>query len=330
MFQKKTFRTARVQQDHSLKVEEIEFPHVGDDKVLIKIEAAAINPSDVLYVEGKYMFISKPPFPAGFEGSGTVVQVGKNQTHRFKAGDRVCVAVQSSETGTWSEYVLAPGEDVFPLHADISFEEAAGHFINPATAWFMLQEVQEEGHKAIVHSVGASALGKMLIKLFKEYGIKTINLVRRDEAKDELYKIGADYVLNLKDNDFDHKFEEVVKKEHPTKLFDAIGGDFTLKMLRMLPQGSVIDVYGFLSGQSVIPVTSYDLTEGKTLKSFYLGNIYKGLSLEEKKKLSENTQKMLKTTLKSDIGKVFPLDQVAEAVEYSQKFPSKGKVLIKP
>ena len=331
MAEKKTYKAVQVQDDYSLKVAELEIPQISDDEILVKVEAASINPTDVYFVSGKYPIKTPTPHGAGFEGSGTAVEVGKNHATRIKAGDKVCFCGGPvGLAGTWAQYHKLPGETVFPMHPDNSFEEAAAHFINPVTLVLMLKEVQREGHKAVIHSAGASALGKMMIKLFKEHGIKTINLVRRDDVKEELSKLGADYVLNIKDSDFEKQLEEVIKKEQPTKFYDAIAGDFTVKILRMMPPKSIISVYGILSGKQEITVTVLDLFGNKTLNSFVIYNDYATLSFEEKVKLAEYIQERLKTTLKSDVAKTFPLEKVNEAIAHSVEFASKGKTLIKP
>ena len=325
MAEKKTYRAIRYLADKTVKIEEIEFPKVSDDDVLIKVEAASINPADVYMTNGKYPAQPQAPFTLGYEGSGTVVEVGKNHAHRLKVGDRVVFL-----SGSWAEYALISGNKVFPMHPDNTFEEAASHFVNPVTVAIMLQLVQQEGHKAVVQSAANSALGKMLIKLFKENGIKTINLVRRDDAKEELLRIGADYVLNTKDDDFEQKLEEIAKKENATKFFDAIGGEFAVKVLRKLPPGSIVTIYGILAEDQRLPLTTYDLFSGKQINAYVVTPHYEKLSFEEKKKLVSSIQEKIKTVFNSKIVKTVSLDKFAEGIEHSEKFASEGKALIKP
>ena len=329
MAEKKTFRAVRFHPDKTVKVEDVEFPKVTDDDVLIKVEAASVNPVDVNMSKGTYPGAPKPPYSVGLEGSGTVVEVGKNHAHRLKAGDRV-VFLCGGAHGSWAEYTLTSGTKVFPMHPDNTFDEAASHFINPVTLTFMLKLFQQEGHKAVVHSAANSALGKMLIRLFKENGIKTINLVRRDDAKEELLRIGADYVLNTKDDDFEQKLEEIAKKESATKFYDAVGGEFTVKVLRKLPPGCIVSIYGILAEDQRLPLTTYDLFSGKQINAYVVTPHYEKLSFEEKEKLVASIQEKIKTTFHSKIVKTFSLDKFTGAIEHSNKFASEGKALIKP
>ena len=327
MAEKKTFKAIQVQVDRSLKLEEKEIPKIDDNQILIKVEASSINLVDLVIVKGRHPMCPKAPHTAGLEGAGTAVEVGKNHASRIKAGDKVVLKVPY---GAWAEYCVAPGDGVFPMHPDNNFEEAASHFINAATLVLMLREVQREGHKAVIHSAGASAVGKMLIRLFKEHGIITINLVRRDEAKYELFQLGADHVLNTKDSDFDSKLKEVIEKVKPTKAFDAIGGEFAAKLVKAMPPKSIITVYGGLGGQPEVTVSIWDLFGGKTLNGFIGTLPYAELSFKEKEELADYVQKRLKTTLKSDIVKTFSLEKSAEAVACSVESGSAGRVLIKP
>ena len=327
MTEKKTFKFVQVEKDRSLKVVETELPQIKDDEILIKVEAASIHPADILFIKGEHSRKLPPPHPVEFEGAGTAVEVGKNHSSRIKVGDRVSFF---GAPRSWGQYAVVPGEIVVSLLPNVTFEEAAELFANPATIVMMLKEAQKEGHKAVIHSAGAAALGKMMIRLFKEHGIKTINLVRRDDAKEELTKLGADYVLNMKDSHFDNQLEEVIKKEQTTKFYDAIAGDFTVKILRKMPPKSIISVYGLLSLQPDITVSIWDLFGGKTLNSFVMKAHYNELSPEEKTKIINYIQERLKTTLKSDVIKTFPLEKVDEAIAYSQETASRGKTLFKP
>ena len=327
MAEEKTFKTIQVQPDRSFKVEEKEMPKAGDNDVLVKVQSAAVNLADVVFAKGKNPFSSPPPCSAGYEGAGIIAEVGKNHSSRLKVGDRVSF---QGLFGSWGQYILVPGDGVFLMHPDNTFDEAAAHFTNPATVVLQLREVLREGHKTVIHSAGASHLGKMMIRLFKEHGIKIINLVRRDDVKDELYKLGADYVLNIKDSDFDEKLKEVIEKEKPTKAYDAICGDFTAKLVKAMPPKSIISVYGLLSGKVEMTVTIWDLFGGKTLNTFAVTTPYAEMSFEEKVEFADYIQKRLKTSLKSDIVKILPLEKTGEAVEHSEEFASKGKVVIHP
>ena len=309
------------------RIEEVPLVLPGVNQVLVKIEFAPLNPSDLITMGDHGYFFDRNPYPCGHEGSGTVVAVGQNLKNPFKVGDRVHVA----ELGTYGQYVLAETEYISPILGDLSFEEAASHYINPATVYMFGQKLDEGKHKAAIHTVGASAIGRMMIRYFKEKGVKLINIVRREELVEEVKKEGADYVLNSSAPDFDKTLKELAEKENATISFDAIGNEFTNRVLSAQPNGSICYVYGVLEGLELQKISIMELFKGKSVSALLIFPY-----VDELKKKGVLTQyfndvhKHLPTAFKSNILKVFPVSELKEALEYFNAHPSQGKVLLKP
>jgi len=185
-------------------------------------------------------------------------------------------------------------------------------------------------HKAVIHTVGSSALGRMLIRYFKHQGIKLINIVRRQEYVDELLKDGADYVLNSTAENFEDQFKEIAEKESATLAFEAIGGDFTNKILKAQPAGSQCLVYGALAGFEVKNISIMELFKGKTVGPLFLPlYLQEFKSQEEVAKFFDDVHSLLPTFFRSHIQKVFKIDEIKEALAYYADNSSKGKILIK-
>ena len=312
-----------------VEIVEIPIPKISSSQVLVKMLYTPCNPADILSAEGKYFATCNLPLPIGigFEGTGEVVEVGKDVESKFKPGDKVfCITM-----GTWAEYVIAEGDSCHLLPSDAPVDVAACAFINPMTVYMMLLELQAEGHKSVVHTAGSSSLGRMFIKVMKENGIKTINLVRNDEYIKELQEMGADYVLNTKDEDFEKKFKEVVNSLDCRKAYDAIGGQFTSKLVWMMPKKSNISVYGLLGGGSQVHADFWALlSQDSTIGGFWLSV---KMANHPTEKIVEGFQKIfagLRGTYATQIVKVFSLDEVREAIKFSQEHGSKGKVLLSP
>jgi len=271
-----------------------------------------------------YYSQSPPPLTPGLEGSGIIVEIGPDCNIPHKVGDRVAV----HGFGTWAEYALINSENAFPVPAENTLEEAASSWVNPATVVLMIQdEVKKGGHKAVIHSAGASALGKMLIRALKEVGVKSINLVRKDEYIQDLKDLGADYVLNIKDKDFEANLKKIAAEESATICFEAVGGELTGKILTAMPPGSDLLMYGALeSGNLQISVGA--LFAKKVVRSFYLGG-HVGENPQDKQELGKRIQEKLKTTLRTEVARVFGFEEVNEALEFYEKNMSKGKVLLK-
>jgi len=297
-----------------------------NNQVLIKIAFAPINPTDIAFMGNTFWTPdNNEQNPVGSEGSGTIVAVGENLESPFKVGDKVHFTGKS-----WGEYKLVATNKIFPVQGDLSLEEAASHFINPATVYYMGVVAQRGGHKAAIHTAGSSALGRMLIKYFKNLDIKLINVVRREEYVRELKSEGADYVLNSQDSDFEKKLAEVLEKENVTMAIDAIAGDFANTLIKALPRGSTYYSYGFLSSTQV-RIDVLNLFNQKKVEGLYIGNyIEETMKRNEYKKWMTEVHSLLSTSLSSKVQKVFKLEQVDEALAYYKENSSKGKILLQP
>jgi NADPH:quinone reductase-like Zn-dependent oxidoreductase len=144
-----------------LSVGELPVPMPGRGQVLVRIEAAPCNPSDLMLLLGKYGQLKTLSSVPGWEGAGTVVASGGGLLAGWLRGKRVACAVQADRHGTWAEYMVAQAMQCIPLKKDIRFEQGACLIINPLTAMGLLDTARRGGHAAAVHTAGASQLGRM-------------------------------------------------------------------------------------------------------------------------------------------------------------------------
>ncbi len=310
------------------KIDTLPLPKPGNNQILVKIAFAPIHPADIYSIYGQYARPADQSTPLiGFEGSGTVVALGENLKIPFNIGQKVHVR----GPGTMAQYILVETTNAYPVQGDLSLEQAAPHSSNPATVVYMGVLAQRGGHKAAIHTVGSSALGRILIRYLKEKGIKLINIVRKDEFIEELQTEGADYVLNSTAPDFEAQLKEVAEKEQATISFDAIAGDFTSKVITAQPAGSVCYIYGALGGRTLPSISIMELFKGKTITAFSVATYHQELAKTGKTRevLSEIHTK-LETTFKSNVQKVFKLEDIVEALAYYEKNSSKGKILLQP
>ena len=151
------------------------------------MEASALNPSDILFMRGKYTGIkTKFPFTPGWEGSGTVVAAGTSLLNEYLVGKRVAFMKQN-ELGTYkiggamAEYIVTENKQVIPLSEGISFDQAASFFVNPLTAIGMVERCKELGAKSVIVTAAASQIGRMILQLLVQNGIIPIATVRKDD-----------------------------------------------------------------------------------------------------------------------------------------------------
>lgn len=307
------------------KVVEVDIPSVSSNEILVKMAYSTINPSDLMTIKGAYPSGLTLPSTLGFEGSGVVEQVGENCVVPHKVGDKVSILGK----GTWGQYTIVKSESAFPISDGNCLQDAAAHFVNPATVVFMLETVKKEGHKAVIHDAGASALGKMLIRMLKQEGIKSINLVRKNAYFEELAKLGSDYHLNLTSDTFEADLAKIASEIGATAYFSAIAGEVTSKVLKAMPNGSTAYVYGGLSGANVTNLGVDDLIfKGKVVKGFWLTQLFSKSGVEEKMNIFSTVQKNLKTVFKTEFT-TFGIEQISDALLHAQNNSSHSKALLK-
>jgi NADPH:quinone reductase-like Zn-dependent oxidoreductase len=316
----------------ALRVEQRPVPKPGKDEVLVKVAASPINPSDLAYLSGNYGFNNPPPVVPGGEGSGTVVAAGPGPMGRYYLGKRVACLSKGERDGIWAEYVAASTKGgVFPLDKSVSLEQGAMAVINPLTASAFLEITKAGGHKAIVLTAAASALGQMVNRLGRSEGVQVINVVRRDAQVELLKAQGASVVLNSSDADFDRQLHEVCHQYDAHLAFDAVAGPMTEQLLTALPDNSTVTVYSCLSRKA--PQTNHDqiIFQGKTITGLWLGPwLYSNKNLFQILMFWRRSQKLIGTDLRSEIRARYALQDAKKAVrDYSSQMTG-GKVLLKP
>ncbi len=230
-------------------LEEVAVPEPGAGQVLVRVEAAPINPSDLglLFagaditsarstgVDPERPTVSAPLAPAavravaarvgvampvGNEGAGTVVAAGSSAAASALVGRTVAVAGGAM----YSQYRCVDAAACLELPDGVSAAEGASSFVNPMTALGMVETMRMEGHSALVHTAAASNLGQMLSRLCQEDAIPLVNVVRRPEQAELLRSAGARYVCDSSREDFMEQLTDALAETGATLAFDAVGG----------------------------------------------------------------------------------------------------------
>ena len=182
----------------------------GPGQVRVRMIMSPINPSDLLVVQGLYGVLPKLPSTPGFEGVGIVDEVGPGLLAQFlKLKGKRVVAINSAG-GNWAETAIIPARQARPVPDDIPDEQVACFFVNPATVLAMARHVLAVPKgEWLLQSAAGSTLGRMLIHLGRHDGFKTLNVVRRREAIDELKKLGGDAVISSSDGPIDDQVRQI-------------------------------------------------------------------------------------------------------------------------
>lgn len=223
-------------------------PEPADDEVVVRIEAAPINPSDLGLLVGAAdmstakasgtkevpIITAKVPdgamramgarldqsLPVGNEGAGVVIKTGSSDAAKALMGKTVAMIGGAM----YAQYRTLKARDCQPLPEGTTAAEGASWFVNPLTALGMTETMRREGHKALVHTAAASNLGQMLNKICLKDGIGLVNIVRSKEQAEILKKIGAKYVVDSSVPDFLDDLTAALVETGATIAFDAIGG----------------------------------------------------------------------------------------------------------
>jgi len=254
-----------------LKLETIRLPAPAPDEVIVQMEAAPINPADLLGIFGPVdkstlvpggtpesrSLLGQVPESRlsgvaarwdraiflGNEGAGTVVDAGGDAKQFI--GRKVAL-----RDGTYCFFRVLKAADCLVLPEGISAREGAAACINPLTVLSMIETMRREGHEAIVHTAAASSVGQMLNRVCLEDDVGLVNIVRDSRATQLLREAGARYVLDSASPDFPHRLIEALGATGATLAFDAIGGGPLLSQILAametvnLRQSSAFSRYG--------------------------------------------------------------------------------------
>jgi len=262
-----------------IRLESRPMPSLGPSDVLVKMSTSPINPSDLMFIQGLYGFKKPLPVVPGFEGSGKVVAAGSNLMARFLLGKRVSCASQEQGDGTWAEYMKVPALTCLPLPREITDEQGAMMFVNPFTAWALVDQAKKEKVKAFVQTAAGSQLGRMIWRLAEENKVSSIGIVRRKEQQKELTQLGMKNVLCSADPNFKEELRELSDRLGATLAFDAVAGEMTEALMSSMPWGSRIVLYGGLSLEEPKVSIHSLIFEGKKLEGFWLSTWFRGKSL---------------------------------------------------
>jgi len=231
-----------------LSIATVDTPQPREWEVLVRVEAAPLNPSDLgllLAMADVSQAVADgaadeptvtAPIPdaamsslaprvgqamaVGNEGAGVVVSAGESREAQALLGRTVGFVGGAA----YGEYCLAPVQMCLPLPEGATAVDGASSFVNPLTALGMVETMRREGHTALVHTAAASNLGQMLNRVCLADGVPLVNVVRRPEQAALLREQGAVHVCDSSEPTFEADLVAAVQQTGATLAFDAVGG----------------------------------------------------------------------------------------------------------
>ncbi len=309
-----------------LQVRDLPTPEPGRGQVRVRMLVSPINPSDLLMVQGAYGRLPALPAVPGFEGVG-VVEAGSGLLARLRMNRRV--VAPNGAGGDWAEQVVVPARQVWPVPSALTDEQAATFFVNPACALVMTRYVLGVPPGAwLLQTAAASALGRMVVRLGRHFGFRTINVVRRREQAEELLREGADAVIATNEESLAERVRAVTDGVGVPYAIDAVGGATGSEVVAALAPGGRMLVYGTLSGEPLRFDSRTLMVGGKRVEGFWMSEWIQNQTLFTKISLFRKLGKLIQSgVLATEIGATFPLNDVRAAVRQAAQAGRQGKVL---
>ncbi|MDQ6843465.1 MAG: NADP-dependent oxidoreductase [Bacteroidota bacterium] len=293
-----------------LKYEDAQQPIPAADEVLIKIHASGVNPIDFKIREGhaKGIFTINFPLILGWDVSGEIEEVG-SEILSFRIGDEVYSRPDPTRDGTYAEYVTVKADQVNQKPKSIDHYKAAAVPLAGLTAWqgLFTHGYLKAGQKVLIHAA-SGGVGTYAVQFARWKGAYVIGTTS-EENIDFLYDLGADEVIDYKNEKFEDDIKDV------DLVFDLIGGDTQKRSLQVLKNG----------GRLITTVKPENLENAKS-KSIHLeGFMAQSLPGD----LQQIADLIDSGKVKPVIARIMPLRDAAEAQTLSEEGHVRGKIVLK-
>ena len=184
------------------------------------------------------------------------------------------------------------------------------------------------GHRAIVSTAAAGQLGRMLARLCPKHGIEAIHIVRREPQVDILRQVGAGHILLSSAPDFEAQLKDLAGQLGADLVLDAVGGEMTGILLRSVPDGSRIVIYGWLSRQETGLIPTRLINDRVTIEGFFLGTWFRETSPLRTLPIILRAVRQLEGDLDSEIAERFHIEEAAAAVAAARDRATRGKCML--
>jgi len=313
-----------------LQLLEVDMPQPQTGELLIRIEAAGVNYSDVLRRKNTYFMPTPLPFVLGAEAVGNVVDIGGGTETHLKIGDRVLAMLPYG--GGYAEYVAVAAQYCIPLPPHVDSDAATAIFVQGSTAHLILDEKAGDvrGKSVLVHAA-AGGVGSLLVQLAKLVGAKkVIAAASSDEKLATARHLGADAAVNYSNSGW---AKEVIAANDGNKvdlILEMVGGDIYAQCFECLAAGGKVVVYGAAGGQKGFVHSEHFVDESQSVEGFNLAFFIQHKMQKWQESLGAVIGLVAEGKLKVNVKDIFPLREVALAHTLLEGRLTTGKVVLKP
>jgi len=309
-----------------LGLDETATPSPKSGEVLIEVAYAGVNRPDCIQRAGHY-----PPPPdaspiIGLEVAGTIVAQGDGPS-QWSIGDRVCALTPG---GGYAEYCVAPSAHCLPLPQGLTMLEAASLPENYFTVWNNLfDRVHLSGGEALLVHGGSSGIGLTAIQLAKAFGATVFTTVGSADKVAFCRDIGADHVINYREQDFVAEVAAITGKKGVNVVLDMVGGDYIEKNMKCLALEGRMVIIAFLQGSKVTTEWRHVMMKRLTITGSTLRASPSKRKAEIAQSLRTRVWPMLESKkLKPVIFRVFPMADAAAAHALMESSAHIGKIML--
>lgn len=317
----------------AVRVADVPIPTIGDTDLLVEVRAASVNPLDVKTRQGQLKLLLKYKFPMimGNDLSGVVVRVG-SKVSRFTVGDEIYARLDKGRIGAFAEFAAVRESDAALKPSNASFEEAASLPLVSLTAWQALVELGcvEPGQRVLIHA-GSGGVGSVAIQLAHHLGATVFTTVG-ERNLEWVKRLGADVGIDYRAE----RFEDVARD--CDVVLDSAGAETLVRSFACVKPGGVVVSIGstpsaaFARQWGLNPLLVFAIrlmsrkvtaaAQARHARFEYLFMRPDGSQLASIARLVEDG------VIKPLIDRVFPLDQIRDALAYSESGRVTGKVVI--
>lgn len=307
---------------------QIPTPQAGE--LLIKVEAAGVNYSDILRRRNTYFMPTPLPYILGAEAVGVIEQAGEGLDETpFQPGSRVLAILPSG--GAYSEYVIANPMYCVPLPPHVDAKAASAIFVQGSTAHLIINEVlgDIEGKTILIHAA-AGGVGSILVQLAVLAGARVIATASSEAKLQYAKELGAEIGINYTESDWPAKLLAANGGEEVDYVLEMVGGEIYAQSFACLKEGGTMVVYGAASGKKGYIHSEHFVDKCQQLRSFNLAYFIQNKSQLWQQSLGAMIGLIAESKIKIQVSNSYPLSHASLAHADIEARKTIGKVVLIP
>lgn len=290
-------------------------PNPGPREVLVRVHSTPITAPDLMFLQGRYGEQRALPVVPGFECSGVVVAAGGGLLARALVGRRVACGAPENGDGTWAEFVCVPAWRCVPLRSFTSYEQGALLLHSAVGAWALLEAARARGARAVAHTAGDSALGRMLTQLAARRKQTLLHIVKTPAQAQAMRALGARHVVELRGDRAAPELTALFAALGVSVVLEAHAGVHTDALLRALPRGGSVLVYGAGPDADCTIDPGELICRNKSLEGFFLADWMKKAGFARSVQAGLAVQRILSEEAHGEVNARLALDSYHQALD---------------